>query len=210
MHFDKLKILTLILGLTGQLVAQSFEGRIRYQNTCQSSDPNFKKEYCDLITDSIQDYYFKKGNYKYQSIGVEGWTLYLKKQNTIYAKTKKSKTVFANKANKQTAPETGEIQINRNVITILGYPCDELILTTPNSIQKYYYHSRTSLKPRYLKKHKYGNVNQIIKRTRAIPLKTIWILKDQNIELISQAIEIENLELNDSLFTIPNTVEIQN
>lgn len=203
-------LLTLIFGFLGQVAAQNFEGRIRYQNTCQSSDPNFKKEYCDLITDSIQDYYFKKGNYKYQSIGVEAWTLYLKKQNTIYAKTQKSKTVSAHKANRQTEPETGEIQINRNVITILGYSCDELILTNQNTIQKYYFHPRTYINPKYLKKHKYGKVNQILKITRAIPLKTIWILKDQNIELISQAIEIENLEVNDSLFTIPNTVEIQN
>ncbi len=200
----KMKITLFILLISSTLFAQNFEGKIAYKNTCRSKDPEWKKEYCQMIADSVQSYYHKDGDYKYISLSSGKWVLYKKSDNKLY--NKGTKIYWTDAAIND--DEILEIKINKNVLTVLGYKCDELILKCKNSVQKYYFNSVTAVNPKHFENHKSGNLYKIISITKAIPLKTIFIIEAQNFELETTATEIKRGKLTDKLFELPKDAEL--
>ncbi len=200
----KSNFLFFIVLLSTQLCSQNFEGSIVYKSSCRSSKPDWKKEYCQMIADSSHVYYFKNGNYKYVYNDIEKWTLFINKEQKMYTKAKKiyRTSVFQNE------DEIVNIQINPKKTIVLGYECDELILKCKNSTQKYYYNSVTEIDPKLMEKHQLANLNTIISITKAIPIKTIFIIEDQGFELETVAFEIKKAPLSAALFTLPKEVEI--
>lgn len=206
----KIKLTLALLFLSILLFSQPFEGYLVYQNNCKSSDPNWKQGYCDLITDSLQVYYFKEGDYRYNVANAEKWTLFKKNENKIYNKAKKQEVVtWADQSEvSEFDLDIVDIQLNKKAATILGYECDELILTGKNSIQKYYFNAITGIDPTLLENHKKGHLGKIISLTKAIPLKTVFILEQQNLELESVAIKIKKTTLSKALFEVPKNLKI--
>jgi hypothetical protein len=206
----KLKLTLALLYLSPLLFSQHFEGYLIYQNRCKSSDPNWQPHYCDLITDSLQVYYFKEGDYKYDVANAEKWTLFKKNENKIYNKPQKKEVVYWH----YTAvvsdydDEILAFKINRKVTKILDYDCDELIVTTRYSIQKYYFNSVTAINPEWFKNHQKGNFDTIFSITQSIPLKTIFIIEQQGLELESVALELKKTTLDPALFAVPNNREM--
>lgn len=200
----KNKIALGLLLISTTLFSQNFEGKIAYKNTCHSTNPDWKKEYCQMVTDSAQAYYFKDGDYKYISLSSSKWSLYKKSNNTIYNKGAKIYSVDA----AINEDEILDIQMNKNVLVVLGYPCDELVVKCKSSIQKYYFNPVTAVNPKDFENHKNGNLNRIISITKAIPLKTVFTIEAQNFELESTASEIKKGILTDKLFEVPKDEEI--
>jgi hypothetical protein len=192
------------------LFSQPFEGYLVYQNRCKSSDPNWQSDYCDLITDSLQVYYFKEGDYKYDVANAGKWTLFKKNENKVYNKAKKQEVVYWH----DTAFASGydeeiiDYKINRKATKILDYDCDELVVTTRYTIQKYYFNSVTSINPEWFKNHQKGNFDTIFSITQSIPLKTIFIIDQQGLELESVALELKKTTLDPALFAVPNNREM--
>lgn len=186
--------------------SQNFEGEIVYKNVCMSSKPDWKIEYCQLITDSIQNFYYKNGSYKFSHPDNQNWTIFKQEEGKIYTKTKKGKIFwsYSNSSNDSIVKAT----INKKVLNILGYDCDELILETLNSIQKYYYNSKFSVNPELYKNHKNGNLYYITSMTKSIPLKTVFIIENEGLILESTALKI-NIGIIDKInFLIPNDLEL--
>lgn len=199
--FSFLAIVCSVLFMQSQ---QKFEGKIAYKNTCRSTNPDWKTEYCQMIADSAQAYYFKDGDYKYVSLSSGKWTFYKKSNNKIYNKGAEIYWTDA-AANEE---EILEIQVNKNKLVVMGYTCDELIVKTKSNIQKYYFNPVTAVDPKDFENHKQGNLNKIMAITKAIPLKTIFIIAAQNFELESIATEIRKGKLTDKLFELPKESEI--
>jgi len=194
--------LLFLLLVSTTVFTQNFEGKIVYKNSCKSKNPEWKLEYCQMITDSLQVFYYKNGDYKYDTPNSNKWTSYINAENKVYTKPEKKDKAYFTDASKND-DEILETQLNPKAIKILGYDCDELVVKCKSSIQKYYFNSVTSVNPKLFEKHIYGNLNKIMAITKSIPLKEIFIFEEQDLELESLAVEIIKTEVMEDTFIIP-------
>ena len=91
--------------------------------------------------------------------------------------------------------------LNKGVADVLGYKCDELILTCKSGIQKYYFNSKLSVDTKLYANHKYGNWYDYLSKANALPLKII--IENPQFTMESLAVEIKPMQLDDKLFTLP-------
>jgi len=201
----KLSFITILYSILS--FSQNFEGEIIYRNICKSNNEEWKIEYCQMITDSIENFQYKNGNYKYSVPNNQTWTIFKKAENKVYRKTKNGK-IFWSDANSNNDSIT-KITLNKKALKVLDYDCDELIIESLGSIQKYYFSSKLSINPKFYKNHKNGNLNIITSITKSIPLKTIFIFEVQGLILESTAIKINKRKIEDNVFLIPKNVELQ-
>jgi hypothetical protein len=187
--------------------SQVFEGEIIYQNIYKSKNAQLKDEQLGIMMGTTQNYYFKGDNYKSVLNGqVLQWQLYLSQDKKLYSKMSNSETVFWNDVNIQ-GDEILSAVINKNVTTILGYKCDELILTCKSGIQKYYYNSKLNIEANKFVNHKLGNWYDFVSRSNALPLKTI--IENAQFTLISIAVEIKPMKLEAYFFKLPINVKTE-
>src|SRR5262249_10946839 len=134
---------------------QNFEGKIIYKNTYKSKMPNVTDEQFTTMMGSTQEYFIKNGDYKSLANGsFFQWQLYVNKDNKLYSKMANSEALFWNDG--ATNPdEVLKAEINKGVIEILGYRCDELILTCKSGTQKYYFSSKLSADAKLFINHKF-------------------------------------------------------
>lgn len=132
-------LVTLLFAFTSLFAsAQNFEGKIVYHNTYTSKSPRVKDEQLNSMMGTRQDYYVKGGNYKSEMNGtLVLWQLYINKDNKLYDKLASSPTVLWNSGDVNN-DEVISSEIHKGTTTILGYLCDELVLTCKSGIQKYY------------------------------------------------------------------------
>ncbi len=183
------------------LQAQSFEGKIVYQNSYKSRMPNVTDEHFTAMMGPTQEYFYKDGNYKSVTNGtVFKWQLYINKDNKLYSKTSNGETIYWNDGAIGN-DELLKAEINKEVITILGNLCDELVLSFKNGVHKYYFCSKFKVDPKLFQNHKFGNWNEVISRTNSLPLKIIADFKMFSVE--SNAIEIVHMKLDNKQFELP-------
>ncbi len=84
------KLILFFLFFSTTSFSQNFEGEIIYKNECKSNKIGWKIEYCQMITDSIENYYYKNGNYKYSVPNNQTWTIYKKNEIKFTPKKKKN------------------------------------------------------------------------------------------------------------------------
>lgn len=153
------KVLTLTLSLLTVITVfgQSFEGKIIYTNTFKSKNLKITDQQWTSMMGSTQEYIIKGGDYKSISNGTfVQWQLYINKDNKLYNKTSNSEIAFWNDASIQ-GDEVLKIEVNKNVMEVLGYPCDEVILSCKSGVQKYYFNSKLSVDTKLFANHKFGN-----------------------------------------------------
>ena len=188
-----------------QTVTPNFEGEIVYANTYKSKNPKLEGKRLGSMLGTIHYYYVKGGDYKTVTNGhFAQWQMYLSKDNKIYNKMASSDTVFWNNAAEHD-DDVLSTKLNKNVITILGYPCDELVLTCRSGVHKYYFNSKLRLDSKLYVKHKYANYYSYLSKTNAVPLK--MILEDVEFIMESVAKEIKPRKLDATLFIIPATTK---
>jgi hypothetical protein len=202
----KEKSILIFLLLSLSAFSQNFEGEIIYKNICKSNKPDWKIEYCQMITDSIENFHYKNGNYKYSVPNNQTWTIFKQSEKKVFRKTKKGQ-IFWSDANSNNDSIT-KITVNKKVLKVLGYDCNELIIESLGVVQKYYYSSKLAIDPKLYKNHPNGNLYNITLITKAIPLKTIFMLEDQGLILESTALKINKGKLDDTVFLIPRNGEL--
>ena len=186
--------------LTG-LSAQSFEGEIIYSNTYKSKLPQLSNQQLSDMIGKTQEYDIKGGEYKSVINGkIISWQLYINKENRLYNKMASSDTLQWYNGTKNTDLVL-KSEINKGVTKILGYACDELILTCQSGVQKYYFNTKLSVDPESYKKHQFGNWNTIMALCHSLPLK--YIIENKQFIIESEAIEIKPQTLDPVMFTIP-------
>ena len=196
------KILTIILTfLTVTALSQSFEGKITYHTVYKSKIPNVSDEQLTAMMGSSQDYLIKGGNYKSNTNGTMLlWQLYLNTDNKLYSKMPDSEVILWNDGG-QYNDTVLSVELNKDVAEILGYKCDELILTCQSGIQKYYFNSKLGVDVSLYTKHLYGNWYDYLKEAKALPLKSV--VDTEQFSLTSLATEVKAMKIDDSEFKLP-------
>jgi hypothetical protein len=192
--------------LTTTVFGQTFEGKIIYQNTYTSKLPNVTNQRFESMLGSTQNYIIKGGNYRSNVNGaLLQWQLYNNKDNKIYSKMSNSETIFYRDAG--TNPDSVlKVEVNKDVTDILGYKCDEVILTCKSGIQKYYFNSKLGVDVSLYSLHLFGNWYEYLKVAKALPLKSI--MDNAQFTLVSIATEVKEMKLDDKEFQLPENAKI--
>lgn len=181
--------------------AQNFEGVIIYKTSYESKIPTMTSDQLAQMMGTRMEYTVKDGSYKTSTDGTFfQWQIYVTRDNKLYNKLASSETLFWNDGAINN-DEFVKAEINRNVIEILGYRCDELIITCKNSVQKHYFNSTLAMNPKLFEHLKYGSWNEVISRTKAVPLKMIVDLPQYKLECI--ATDVKPMKIENSLFELP-------
>ena len=196
-----IKLLALLLTTVSFAFGQDFEGKIIYKNEYKSKIANVTNEQFSSMMGTTQEYLIKGGNYKSSTNGTFfQWQLYINKDNKLYNKMANSPTILWNDGSVN-PDEVIKAEINKGVTEVLGYQCDELILTCKSGIQKYYFSSKLKVDPKLYEKHKFGNWNEVMTRTTGLPLK--MIIDSPQFTLECLATEILPTKLDDKTFELP-------
>jgi hypothetical protein len=197
---------TLLILLTAFLTTissygQSFEGKIVYSNTYKSKMPNVTDEQFTSMMGSTQEYYIKNGDYKTVANGSYFQSQnYINNENKLYTKMANSEAFLWNDA--ATNPdEVLKSELNKEVTEILGYKCDELILTCRSGIQKYYFNSKLSVDSKLFVNHKFGNWYDFVSKANALPLKSV--IENAQFSLESIATNVTAMKLDNLFFALP-------
>jgi hypothetical protein len=184
---------------------QTFEGKIGYKNTYKSKMPNVSDEQFTTMMGSTQEYFIKNGDYKSVANGsFFQWQLYVNKDNKLYSKMSNSETLLWNDG----ATNTDEIlkaEVNKGVTEILGFKCDELVLTCKSGIQKYYFNSKLSVVTKLFANHKFGNWYDFLSKSNSLPLKSI--VDNGQFTLESVATEVKEMKLDKTFFELSADVK---
>lgn len=181
--------------------AQNFEGKIVYENTYKSKVPGITDGQFSAMMGSVQEYYIKEGDYKSVANGTFfQWQLYVNKDNKLYTKMVNSEALLWNDGSSN-SDEVLKTKVNKNAVEILGYKCDELILTCKSGTQKYYFNTTLSVDKKLFVNHKYGNWFAFLSGSGALPLKSIIESKEFTLESI--ATEVLPLKLEKVFFELP-------
>jgi hypothetical protein len=200
------KLLTFALTvLIATVFGQNFQGRIVYQNTYVSKLPNVTSEQFTSMMGSTQTYIIKGGDYKSSANGTFfQWQLYINKDNKLFNKMSNSETVLWNDG--ATNPdEVLKVEVNKNVTEVLGYKCDEVVLTCKSGTQKYYFNSKIGVDISLFTGHLYGNWYDYLKVAKALSLKSV--IDNAQFTLTCIATEVKELKLDDKEFQLPENVK---
>lgn len=184
---------------------QNFEGKIVYTNSIKSKLPNVTDQQFTSMLGSKQEYFIKDGDYKSVTNGsFAQWQLYINKDNKLYNKLANSEALLWNDG-ATNSDEVLKSELHKDVTEILGYKCDELILTCKSGVQKYYFNSKLSVDPKKFENHKYGNWYEYILLTKSLPLKAI--IENAQFILENVAIEVIPMKLEKSFFELPENIK---
>jgi hypothetical protein len=204
----KTVIIIILLTLSGGVsVAQTFEGKITYQNAYKCKIPNLTDEMFTAMMGASWEYSMKGASYRTATNGtLLQWQLYLPKDNKLYTKFSNSPSVFWNDG-AVNADSVLKTELNKGVIDILGHPCDELILTCKSGVQKYYFNSKFKVDPNLYKNHKFGNWHEFLTASKAVPLKITIDNAQFSLESVATAIQEQKVE--EQLFVLPAGVTLE-
>jgi hypothetical protein len=201
-------IATLVALLTTfSAFCQAFEGKIIYKVTCKSKNAQVSDLQMTAMMGGRQEYYIKNGNYKSVSNGTTvQWQLYINKENKMYSKLTNSESVFWNDASVN-QDKIIKSEVNKGVVTILGYKCDELVLTCASGVQKYYFSAKVPVDYKKFVAHKAGNWADYTAKAGALPLKTVVINEQFSMEM--EATEVKAMTLSAAMFELPKGVKAE-
>jgi hypothetical protein len=197
------KSLAIICLLVSTMTAfgQTFEGKITYANSFKSKNAQITDQQWNSMLGSTQEYFIKKGDYKSVTNGTfVQYQQYSNKDNKLYTKMAHSETLLWNDGNIQ-GDEVLKVEVNKSVTEILGYKCDEVILTCKSGVQKYYFNSKLSVDTKLFTNHKFGNWFDYLSNSNSLPLKSIIDTAQFTMESI--AIEVKAMELDSKIFELP-------
>jgi len=202
---NKLLVFALITFSTLTVFGQNFEGKITYSNTYKNKNPQMTDQQWLSMMGGTQEYYIKGGNYKSVTNGtLMQWQLYVNSENKLYSKMTNSETVFWNDG-LTNSDSIISVELNKNVIEILGYKCDELILTCKSGIQKYYFNSTLKVDVSLFENHKFGNWYDFLKESNSLPLK--MIIDNAQFTMENIATEVKEMKLNEKDFQLPENIK---
>lgn len=194
-----------LLIATLTVFGQSFEGKITYANTYKSKNTKIPDQQWTTMLGSTQEYFIKEGEYKSITNGTfVQWQQYSNKDNKLYTKMANTETLLWNDGSIQ-GDEVLKVEVNKKVTEILGYKCDEVILTCKSGVQKYYFNSKLSVKTKLFVNHKFGNWFDYLSKSNALPLKSI--IDTAQFTLESTATEVKPSKLDAKMFELPAGVQ---
>ena len=206
MKLKNIAILCLFLS-TITAFSQSFEGKITYTNTFKTKNTKITDQQWTTMLGSNQEYFIKDGDYKSITNGTfVQWQQYINAENRLYIKMANTETLLWNDGSIQ-GDEVLKVEVNKKVTEILGYKCDEVILTCKSGIQKYYFNSKLAVNTKLFANHKFGNWFDYLSKSNALPLKSIIDTAQFTMESI--ATEVKPTKLDPKMFELPAGVKTE-
>ena len=204
----KKTVLTFLMVFSALLTfGQAFEGKIVYSNTFKSNNEQMPDQQWQMLLGLTQEYFIKGGNYKSVANGkLMQWQLYINKDNKLYNKMSNSEKALWNDGNIQ-GDEVLKTEVNKGVTEILGFKCDEIILTCKSGVQRYYFNSKIAVDAKLFTNHKFGNWYQYLSLSNALPLK--MVIETAQFTMTSEATEVTPSKLDDKQFQLPSGIEIE-
>lgn len=194
-------ILLFGLFVTLNVFGQDFEGEIKYQNTYKSKNPTITDDRLTSLMGSMEKYFIKGAAYKSVLNGtLLQWQLYIPAENKLYTKMSNKDSAITNDAAINDDSVISFV-LNKAVIIILGYSCDELILNSKSGTEKYYFNSKLSIDPKNYINHKLGNWYTYVSIAKAVPLKIE--VENPQFSFVYLATEVKPMKLEDTLFHLP-------
>jgi hypothetical protein len=205
-YMKRILLFVLITFSTSTVFGQTFEGKITYANTFKSQNPQMTDQQLQSMMGETQEYFIKNGDYKNETNGtLMQWQLYVNSENKLFTKMTNSEIVFWNDG-LVNSDSILNVKLNKNVINILGYDCDELIFTCESGIQKYYFNSALKVNVSLFENHKLGNWYEYLKESKSLPLKIIMINSQFILESI--ATEVKEMTINENELKLPENQKI--
>jgi len=202
-----LLILTISIITAVTTFGQSFEGKIIYTNSYISKNPKMTDQQWTSMMGSTQEYLIRGGDYKSIANGtLVQWQLYINKDNKLYNKMSNSETAFWNDASVQ-GDEILKAEVNKGVTEVLGYKCDEVILTCKSGVQKYYFNSKLSVDTKLFANHKFGNWFDYLSKSNSLPLKSV--IETAQFTMESVATEVKPMKLDTKTFELPTGIKTE-
>jgi hypothetical protein len=191
----------IIIFISGIAFGQSFEGEIIYHNTYKTKLNNVTDREWNDNMGTMEEYIINDSNYRATTNGLLfEWQLYNNKDNKIYTKMSNSEYIYWNDGSVD-EDSVLKVEVNKSDTEILGYKCDELILTCSTGTQKFYFNSKLYINARCFAKHKFGNWFEYLDIANAVPLETI--IDTEQFTMVSTAIEIKSIRINNKEFKLP-------
>ena len=202
----KANIIYLIIFVPFFVLGQAYEGQILYDISYQTKTDQPSSEQLNNLLGTKQAYIIKNGSYKSAFNGrFIRLQVYKPNENKGYTLTSKSDTLYYEDYSKN-IDKALSYEIKRNQDTIMGIPCDLIIVKAEKSKTSVYFNSKYKVNPELFKNHNYGNWYYIISKTKALPLKTIT--ETEQFIMTSIATEVKPMQLNDNVFEIQNKDKI--
>ena len=117
-----------------------------------------------------------------------------------------TESIYWNDAGVQ-GDEVIKVEVNRSVTEVLGYKCDEVILTCKSGVQKYYFNAKLAVDIALYKNHKFGNWYDYLSKSNALPLKSI--IETEQFSMESIAIEVKAMKIDNKIFVLPVGVKLE-
>lgn len=205
MTMEKFLTITFTFLTISTVFGQPFEGKITYHNSYKSKLPNVTDQQFTSMMGSTQEYIIKGGNYRSSTNGTMfTWQLYLNSDNKLYNKMSNSETILWNDGS-ENKDSILKVELNKQVVEILGYKCDELILTCKSGVQKYYFNSKLGVDFSLFSNHLYGNWYDYVKLAQALPLK--MVMEAEPFILTSMAIEVKEMKIDEKELKLPENAK---
>lgn len=197
----KFRLIFLFLSVGLIVNAQTFEGKIVYQNSYISKLAQVKSEQFNAMMGTTQEYFIKGGNYKSVTNGsFAQMQLYVQSENKLYSKLATSDTLYWTDGKKDSNPVVN-YKIVKDQEVVLGVMCDAIIIESKTGKTTYYFNSKYAVDPNLYKDHKFGNWSFLMDKTKSLPLK--FIMENAQFKMTSVAIEAKEQKFDGSFFKLP-------
>jgi hypothetical protein len=180
-----------------------FSGKITYTNTIVGvSDETLLKQIKASLGEE-QLYYINSANYKSYFKENELMQLYNSATNTYYANPQRNNEIMVIDASKAT--ENCTVTPGTATETILGYPCQSVVIKGAQTTTTYYFSPAIKVNAATYAKHNFGNWNKYMEASKgALPLK--YSIDYGMFTMVITATKIEEMDLDNAAFDIEKIV----
>jgi hypothetical protein len=187
--------------------SQSFEGKIIYSNSYKSKNTQYTYERWVSILGDTETFFIKGGDYRIVTNGsLMRWQLYINKDNKLYSKMANTETILWKDVSIQ-EDEVLSVKINKGSIRVLGYLCDEIILSCKGGVRRYYFSSKLGVDSKLFMNHRYGNWYDYLSKSNALPLK--MVIENPEYIKFSTAISVVSMEVEGSDFELEDDAKLE-
>jgi hypothetical protein len=185
--------------------AQFFSGKITYADSFKSKTPDISSEDLEKYIGAKRELYIQNSFYKDVHSGeLKSVMIYRGESNRLYDYSLVSDTVYWVNALSDTLSKISYSKIDDSNEIILGLKCKKITIESELGSTIYFFNENYPINPNEFSDHNLNFWNFYTLKTKSIPLKVIF--ENDKVILTSIAVKIEEIELADSVFTIPRGI----
>jgi hypothetical protein len=184
-----------------------FEGRIIYDFKYEGISGEMTTELAKQFIGDQQIYHFKGKMYKSELNGSNQMAQYYQGNDTLFMSLYRVGQLLWNDV-READDHVLTFKITPNVETINGILCNRLSITSVNGSMDYFYNAELKANPANYRKHVYVFWSFCLQKAEALPVKIVHRSKEAITTITAK--EIEWMQLNDSIFTLPPLPRLKN